>query len=57
MSLLTSTRPIATITVQDANMARQWGFTDWQWATLTDAERADFRSRIVYAPNFNTEGK
>lgn len=60
MSIFTAsapTTPAARITVQDALMAQQWGFTDWQWSALTDSERADYRDRIVYAPNFNAEGK
>lgn len=48
---------VGSITVQDSNMATQWGFTDWQWAALTDSDRADYRDRIVYAPNFSAEGK
>lgn len=60
MEFLTSTgriAPAARITVQDSYMAQQWGFTDWQWAALTHDERRDYRDRIVYAPNFNAEGK
>lgn len=48
--------PVERITVQDANTATLWGLTDWQWSTLTDTERADYRDRIVYAPN-HTAGK
>lgn len=58
MSTPTLSAPVVQrITVQDAYMARQWGFTDWQWSNLTDSDRADYRSRIVYAPGFSAEGK
>lgn len=43
------------ITVQDSHVASQWNFTDWQWSTLTDTERADYRSRVVFAPNFKVQ--
>lgn len=45
-----------TVTVQDGVIAGAWGLTDWQWSTLTDSARADYRDRVVYAPNFATAG-
>lgn len=54
---LASTAPVQRVSVQDSEMAREWGFSDWGWSALSDAERADLRSRIVYAPGFKAEGK
>lgn len=48
-----ATPVVERITVQDAVVASSWELTDWQWATLTDADRADYRERVVYAPKFN----
>jgi len=41
------------ITVQDGVIAEAWGRTLTEWTALTDAERQDLRSRVVYAPNFS----
>ena len=50
MSTLTVTR--IAVSVQDGVVAEAWGLTDWQWSVLTDSQRADYRDRVVYAPNF-----
>jgi hypothetical protein len=39
------------VTVQDGAIAEAWGYSIWAWTALTDAERADLRNRIMYAPN------
>lgn len=49
-----STATETTVTVQDGVIAEAWGYSLTAWAQLTDSERADMRSRIVYAPHFST---
>lgn len=57
--MFTTTAPAAvqTLTVQDSYIASLWGFSDWQWAAMTDKERVELRSSVAYAPNLCTEGK
>ena len=36
--------------------AHSWNFTYRAWLSLTEAERKDYRDRVVYAPNVQTAG-
>ena len=42
------------MTVQDGVIATAWGFSDTEWLAFTDAERRDYRDRVIYAPNLRT---
>lgn len=57
MATLTAPAPVQTVSAEDSFTAAAWGFTDWQWAALTQAERVELRSSVAYAPNLCTEGK
>lgn len=36
----------------DAAVAAAWGISPYSWMMLSDSNKADYRDRIVYAPNF-----
>jgi hypothetical protein len=35
----------------DTAVRAAWGLSAFTWATLTDAERVNYRDRVAYAPN------
>lgn len=59
--MFTTSAPAAvqTLTIQESDraVAQAWGFTDWQWAAMTQTERVEMRTSVAYAPNLCTEGK
>jgi hypothetical protein len=48
--------PAPVVDSREVAYAHSWGFQYSEWLALTAEQRADYRDRVAYAPNFNTAG-